>query len=107
MADDKKRLTPLETVIMNDLWKHDTSTVREVMARLKKSNPMAYTTVLTVMRRLREKRFLTSERDGRTDRYQPTVSKEQMASRGLSDMLGTFFAGSSSTGLSPDSSATK
>ena len=82
MADDGKRLTPLETIVMDDLWEHATSTVREVMARLEERKPMAYTTVLTVMRKLRDKGFLLSDREGRTDRYRPTVSRDQMASRG-------------------------
>ena len=96
MTDGSKRLTPLEMIVMDDLWEHATSTVREVMARLKNRKPMAYTTVLTVMRKLRDKDFLTSEREGRTDRYRPTVSREQMARRSLRDMLGAFFSGSSS-----------
>ena len=95
MSDDGKRLTPLETIIMGDLWEHTPSTVRSVRARLEERKPMAYTTVLTVMRKLRDKGFLLSERDGRADQYRPTVSREQMASRGLRDMLSAFFAGSS------------
>ena len=96
MADDGRRLTPLETIIMDDLWEYSTSSVREVMGRLKDRKPMAYTTVLTMMRKLRDKGFLVSDREGRSDRYTPTVSRDQMASRGLKDMLASFFAGSSS-----------
>ena len=44
--------------------------------------------------RLRDKGFLKSERQGRIDLYQPTISREQIGRRSLSDLLDLFFAGS-------------
>ena len=71
-----KRLTPLETLIMNVLWDESPAAVRQVQQRLESVKPMAYNTVLTMMRILREKGFLVSEREGRSDLYRPVVTRE-------------------------------
>lgn len=90
-----KRLTPLESLIMDAVWALGEATVRQVRKHLQPVKPMAYNTVLTMMRILRGKGFLTSRRDGRTDVYRPVVSREQMARRSLHEVLERFFAGSS------------
>jgi len=90
-----KRLTPLESLIMDAVWALAEATVRQVRERLQPVKPMAYNTVLTVMRILREKGFLSSKRNGRTDVYRPAVSREQIARRNLHEVLERFFAGSS------------
>lgn len=89
-----RRLTPLETLIMNVLWDDSPAAVRQVQQRLESVKPMAYNTVLTVMRILREKGFLVSEREGRSDLYRPLVTREDMARRSLGDVMDSFFSGS-------------
>ena len=89
-----KKLTPLETLIMDCVWSLGRATVREVQERLEPEKPMAYNTVLTVMRILREKGFLESQREGRMDVYQPRVTRQQVARRSLRDLVDRFFAGS-------------
>ena len=89
-----KRLTPLEGHIMDVLWEQAPTTVRQVQERLQPTKPMAYNTVLTVMRVLRDKGHLRSERQGRADVYRPTVSREQMGKRSLGEVMQLFFAGS-------------
>ena len=93
-AKELKRLTPLEALIMNALWDKAPATVRQVQECLRHIKPMAYNTVLTMMRILREKGFLVSERVGRTDSYRPVVTREQMGRRSLGELLESFFAGS-------------
>jgi predicted transcriptional regulator len=89
-----KRLTPLEAVIMDAVWTLSAATVRDVQEHLRPTRRMAYNTVLTMMRILREKGFLQSERDGRADIYTARVSREQMGTRSLREVLHRFFAGS-------------
>jgi len=89
-----QRLTPLEALIMDCVWDVKETTVREVKGRLQAVKPMAYNTVLTVMRILRDKGFLKSRREGRSDVYAAVVTREQMAERSLSEVLDRFFAGS-------------
>ena len=46
------------------------------------------------------KRFLASERVGRSDVYRPLVTREQMARRSIRDVLNRFFAGSATAMIS-------
>lgn len=89
-----KRLTPLEGLIMGAVWELSEATVRSVQERLRPVKPLAYNSVLTVMRILRDKGFLESSREGRLDVYRPTVSREQMGRRSLREVLDRFFSGS-------------
>ena len=89
-----KKLTPLETLIMNVLWDESPAAVKQVQERLKSVKPMAYSTVLTMMRILRDKGFLTSERQGKADLYRPTVSREDAGRRSLGEVIESFFSGS-------------
>ena len=89
-----RRLTPTEAVIMDCVWDLSRATVREVQEGLESVKPMAYNTVLTMMRILRDKGFLASKREGRMDVYRPLVSREQMGRHRLHELLERFFAGS-------------
>ena len=89
-----KRLTPLETLIMNVLWDESPAAVKQVQERLTTVKPMAYNTVLTIMRILREKGFVVSEREGRSDLYRPVVTREDMGRRSLGEVIDSFFSGS-------------
>ncbi len=82
-------LHELESEVMEDVWSTGESTVREVMERLNRrtSRQRAYTTYMTVMARLHKKGVLDRRRDGKTDIYVPTLSREQfMASRAKSEV---------------------
>ena len=89
-----KRLTPLETLIMNVLWDESPAAVKQVQERLTAVKPMAYNTVLTIMRILRDKGFVVSEREGRSDLYRPVVTREDMGRRSLGEVIDSFFSGS-------------
>lgn len=89
-----KKLTPLETLIMNVLWDESPAPVRLVQERLEPVKPMAYSTVLTMMRILREKGFLSSRRQGKADLYRPLVTRETMGKRSIGDLIESFFSGS-------------
>ncbi len=45
-----KKLTPLETLIMSALWDESPAAVKQIQERLNSVKPMAYSTVLTMMR---------------------------------------------------------
>ena len=94
MAKKPKRLTPLEALIMDAVWDAGEATVRQVQEGLDPVKPMAYNTVLTMMRILRDKGFLGSRREGRMDVYSPLVQREQVARRSLGELVDRFFSGS-------------
>jgi predicted transcriptional regulator len=72
-------LHELETEIMNEAWRHDRLSVRELMERLNRGSetPRAYTTYMTVMARLDEKGLLRRQREGKTDFYSPTFTRDE------------------------------
>ena len=61
---------------------------------LEPDRPLAYNSVLTMMRILRDKGFLESRRDGRSDVYRPLITREQVGRRSLNDVTQKFFEGS-------------
>ena len=74
-----KVLGPLETKIMQIVWREKSTTVKQVHRRLQ-DNPdrsdIAYTTVMTTMTRLAEKGILNRRRDGLAYVYTPAVTKD-------------------------------
>jgi predicted transcriptional regulator len=76
-------LHELEAEVMEGVWDWDQDevTVREIMDVLNRhaETPRAYTTYMTIMRRLDTKGLLTRRRDGKTDIYRPVHSREEYA----------------------------
>ena len=68
---------------MNEAWRHEELSVRELMERLNRraKKPRAYTTYMTVMSRLDGKGMLSRRREGKADVYRPTFSRDEY--RGL------------------------
>ena len=67
---------------MEELWRSGESSVRSVMERLNKrtDKDRAYTTYMTVMSRLDGKGLLSRRREGKTDFYRPTFSRDEYRS---------------------------
>jgi predicted transcriptional regulator len=76
-------LHELEAEVMEEVWRREATTVREVMAALNEAAraPRAYTTYMTVLRRLSDKGLLERTRSGRTDTYAPRLSREEYRQR--------------------------
>jgi predicted transcriptional regulator len=72
-------LHELESEIMGEVWRQGETTVKLVMEALNKKAkpPRAYTTYMTVMRRLSDKGLLARTRDGRHDAYVPHLTREE------------------------------
>ncbi|WP_029215492.1 BlaI/MecI/CopY family transcriptional regulator [Kallotenue papyrolyticum] len=87
-----KVLGPLETQIMQIIWREKSTTVKQVHRRLQEQTgrDIAYTTVMTTMTRLADKGMLHRRRDGLAFVYTPAVTKrdfEQMMVRRVLDGL--------------------
>jgi predicted transcriptional regulator len=77
-------LHELEAEVMETVWaREEDVSVRQVMEILNASapKPRAYTTYMTIMRRLDEKKLLKRRRDGKTDYYRPAHTREEYAQR--------------------------
>jgi len=89
--------TPAELEVLQVLWEHGPSTVREVMTALDGRRPRAYTSVMSLMNVMAEKGLLRSKPQGRAFVYSARVSRDMVQSRIVSDLLGRVFDGSAST----------
>lgn len=94
MSPHDTSLGERELDVMAVLWKIGSGTVQEVKDRL--SAPLAYTTVLTIMRNLEGKRFVTREEEGRAHRYFPRVQQKTAQRNALSRLVSELFHGSPS-----------
>jgi predicted transcriptional regulator len=84
--------TDRELDIMSVLWERGSGTVAEVRDTL--TDPLAYTTVLTMLRILEEKGYVRHEEEGRAHRYIPAVERQAAGRSALRRMVDKMFAGS-------------
>jgi predicted transcriptional regulator len=81
MASRKKAPPPplheLEAEVMEQVWRREEATVREVLEALNRGRKQrAYTTIMTIMGRLHQKGLLIRERAGKTDVYSPAMDRD-------------------------------
>ena len=89
----KNGLTRLELKIMQVIWRLGASTVCEVQSELEQ--PLAYTTVQTMLNILERKGKLERELQGRAYVYRAKVSEEKAVGQSVRDMIDRMFGGSS------------
>jgi predicted transcriptional regulator len=88
------RLSKLELQIMDVLWTHGASSVREVLEQLPQKKRPAYTTVQTMIYRMETKKVLRRARKtGNAHIFEAVVSRQAAQRRLIDDFLG-FFGGS-------------
>src|SRR4051812_6642897 len=89
---DETGLGERELEVMAWLWANESGTVNEVRDAL--DAPLAYTTVLTILRNLESKGYLRREEEGRAHRYFPRVQQKAARRRALRRLIDTLFLGS-------------
>ena len=89
---DDLTLGDRELDVMGVLWELGSGTVAEVRARLPAD--LAYTTVLTILRNLEEKGFVSHEPEGRAHRYFPLVARQTARTTALARLVDKLFHGS-------------
>jgi BlaI family transcriptional regulator, penicillinase repressor len=95
MRKPSNTLTPQELAIMKVVWRLETATVREVYEALRKSRPIAYTTVMTMMNVLEDKKYLEKKSNGRAHVYTPTKPRHQVVGAMVRDFVDRVFDGAS------------
>ena len=88
-------LTPQELAIMKVVWRKEQATVRDVYEALQESRPVAYTTVMTMMRILQEKGYLTKATNDRAHVFRPEKPSQQVIGGMVRDFLDRVFDGAS------------
>ena len=92
--DQEIRLGKLELSIMKVVWRRRHATVHDVMDDISQNRKPAYSTILTMMRKLEAKGYLQHTEDRRTYVYSATISKQKVRQSVLLDMLERVFDGS-------------
>ena len=79
---------------MEVIWAKGSATVAEVVEALDGKD--AYTTILTLMRILKVKGYLSTRKEGRAFVFAPKVDRNTVARKAVHQLLSKFFAGSPS-----------
>jgi predicted transcriptional regulator len=87
-----------ELDVLKVLWAEGPSTVRDVEARLRKRRRRwAYTTILTLLSRLKEKGYVKQDRTGGAAHvFAAAITREQLLADGLSDLADRICDGTAS-----------
>jgi BlaI family penicillinase repressor len=89
--------TPAELEVLQVIWDQGPATVRSIMEVLNQQRPRAYTSVMSLMTVMAEKKLLTAKPQGRAFVYSARLTRMKAQSRILRDMLGRVFDGSASS----------
>jgi len=88
-------LTPQELAIMKVVWRLEKATVRDVYEAVRDTRPVAYTTVMTMMKILEEKGYLKKTVVDRAHLYRPAKPRQQVVGAMVRDFLDRVFDGAS------------
>lgn len=88
------RLGRVELQIMTVVWERGTATVHDVKEALGRGRKPAYTTIMTMMKNLEAKGYLTHDVQERTYVYRAVISREAVRRGLLGDLLERVFEGS-------------
>jgi BlaI family transcriptional regulator, penicillinase repressor len=86
-------LTRQELQIMKIMWQLGTATVRDVYEAIRKQRKLAYTTVMTVMNVLEQKKYLKRRLADRAYVYQVARSRDQVIKGMVKDFVNRVFDG--------------
>ena len=95
MRSPHPTLTPQELAIMKVVWRLKEATVRDVHGALQSTRPVAYTTVMTMMRILEDKGYLKKTVADRAHLYRPARPRHQVVGAMVKDFVDRVFDGAS------------
>ena len=87
-------LTEAELRLMKLLWARGESSVTELVAGLADTIPLAYTSVLTTIRILERKGYVSHRQDGRAFLYSACVVESEAEKSEVRQLLQRFFGNS-------------
>jgi predicted transcriptional regulator len=93
----KKSLTQLgetEMEVLHHVWDLGEATVADVRERILEEREVAYTTIMTVMKKLADKGYLEYHKDGRTYVYAPAQEPNKVQHSLLRRLMESVFDGS-------------
>jgi len=87
-------LTAQELEIMKIVWQRESATVRDVYEALLERRKVAYTTVMTMMKILEQKKYLKKTQHDRAYVYRPAQPQRQVIGAMVRDFVNRVFNGS-------------
>ncbi len=94
MAPRESDLGTAELEVLKALWDHGPATVRQVLRHLHdQGRRVAYTTVLTFLSRLEQKRFVKSDKSDQAYVYRPVVSRQKVTATRLRSVIEQLYDG--------------
>jgi BlaI family penicillinase repressor len=94
MRSRSATLTGQELEIMKIVWERESATVRDVYEALLERRKVAYTTVMTMMKILEQKKYLKKTQAERAFVYCPAQPKRQVIGDMVRDFVNRVFNGS-------------
>ncbi len=88
----QRELSTAEFEVMDVLWRLGQGTVKEVMAAL--GRRQAYSTVATLLNRLRDKGYVEAQEKNFAYEYHPLVQRQQVVRRKLDELVRRVLGGS-------------
>ncbi len=89
-----EKLTRLQMRIMQALWERSRAAARDITDDLNRYEPIAHSTVQTLLRRLERRGVIGHDIDGPTFVYYPIARNENVVRQAIEDFLERIFAGS-------------
>jgi predicted transcriptional regulator len=94
MRPRSRTLTEQELEIMKVVWRLQSATVRDVYEALRERRKIAYTTVMTMMNILEEKKYLKKHAEDRAYVYQATRPRGEVIKAMVREFVDRVFNGS-------------
>jgi predicted transcriptional regulator len=86
--------TDAELRLMEVLWNKGSATVADVLEGLKTKPALAYSTVITTLRILETKGYVSHTKEGRAFTYQPLIGRDEARQSAITHLLQRLFEGS-------------
>ena len=90
----KTKMGQVQLRIMQLLWKMKRATARELTDELNKTDPIAHSTVQTLLRQLEGKGSVAHEKEQRTFYFYPLVKEEKVKKSAARELIENVFEGS-------------
>ncbi len=93
MASYKNKLGDLEMEVLDHLWRNNEGTVRSVHQSVGKARRVSSNTIQSTLERLYRKSLLQREKSGHAYEYRPALTRAELMSRYIGDVIETFADG--------------
>lgn len=93
MAKKRSDLSKGEMKVASAIWRLKSSSLGEIHVEVNTTESMEYTTVQSYVRRLIDKGYVKSKREGRANRYSSKIKPEKVIGRTIEQVLAKLFAG--------------